>query len=224
MAEPPAEIHERQRRAHRRARTRGTAARRRRRDRRPAREQERARRADGRAQRRAARPTAKSARASGERAAGTLGTTLGTSTPTRLTATITTTIAATSTSTNGIERRAIQPRQAREGEHRGTDRQRGAAGQRDHAVVPDEHAGRHEPVHREERRHDREAAANDDRARVAAPRTDRHQQHGQRGGRQGADADAVEMHPERRHHHHAAVLDEHEGKGQRKSEKKPNRR
>ena len=46
----------------------------------------------------------------------------------------------------------------------------------------------------------------------------------QDGGGERADADAVEMHPQRRHHHHAAELGEHEGERQRETQEEHNRR
>ena len=65
-----------------------------------------------------------------------------------------------------------EPAQARQGEDCGTDRQRRGTGQRNHAVVPDEDPGGDQAVHREEGRHDREAACDDDGARIRAPRAD----------------------------------------------------
>ena len=79
-------------------------------------------------------------------------------------------------------------------------------------------------MHRKQGSHDREAAADDDCAGVTAPRAGRHQQERQDGRGERADADAVEMHPERRHHHHAAVLGEHEDKRQREAQEKHDRR
>ena len=77
-------------------------------------------------------------------------------------------------------------------------------------VLPDEHAGRDEPVHGEERGHDREPAGDDHRAGVTAPRPDRHQHERRGGSDERAHADAVEVHPQRRHHHHAAEQPEPE--------------
>ena len=60
----------------------------------------------------------------------------------------------------------------------------------------------------EDRRHDREAARHDDGACVPAASADREQRHGGCRSHEGADADAVEVHPQRRHHHRAAPLPE----------------
>jgi hypothetical protein len=71
------------------------------------------------------------------------------------------------------------------------------AGDRDQAVVAEDHAGRAQPVHREERRHQREPAADDHRAAVAFACADGRQGDGGCGGDERAHADAVEVHPER---------------------------
>ena len=160
-------------------------------------------------------PSASSIQAAGERASGTPGTSRGTSTPTRLTVRTIATTAATRPSRTGIDRRSLTTARRREGEDRRTDRERGGAGQRDDAVLPDEHAGRDEPVHGKERGHDREPSGDDDRAGVTAPRPDRHQHERRGSGGERAHADAVEVHPQRRHHHHAAEQPEHEHREQR---------
>ena len=108
----------------------------------------------------------------------------------------------------GDRPRRVQLAHTGEREHGRTDGQRGGAGERDDAVVTDEHAGGHKPVDGEQRRHDREAARHDDGARVAAASADREQRHGGCRSHEGADADAVEVHPQRRHHHRAAPLPE----------------
>jgi hypothetical protein len=65
-------------------------------------------------------------------------------------------------------------------------------------------------VHGEKRRHEREAAADDDGSHVALPCAVPRHCRSEHGRRERADADAVEVHPHRRHH---VVLAEEDERG-----------
>ena len=101
----------------------------------------------------------------------------------------------------GDRLRRVEVAKTRENEDRRAHRQGRPTAQGDQPVRADEHTGRHEPVHGEQRRHDGEGAADNHRAAVADPRSGHRQRDRRRRGREGGDADTVEVHPERRHDH-----------------------
>ena len=90
--------------------------------------------------------------------------------------------------------RAAQLRHRRQREHRPAHRQRGGAGEGDHAVVLHEHARRGQAVDGEQRGHGREGRAHDHRAAVAAARSHQRQRHGGERGQPGAHRDRQEVH------------------------------
>ena len=161
-------------------------------------------------------PIASSVHAAGERASGTPGRAAAREPRAGLTdRTIATTTIRDEAEQDGDRPAIVDDGEGRERQNRGADRERGGARERNHAVLSDEHTGSDEPVHREDRGHDREPACDHDRAGVATTRADGHQDERRRRGGQGADADAVEVHPQGRHDHHATEQPEPENGDQR---------
>ena len=93
----------------------------------------------------------------------------------------------------GDPARAAQGRDGREREQRGADRQRGAAGERDHAVHADDHSGRREAVDREQRGSRRERGAEQDGPAVACADAGHRQAGGHDRGGAGGDDDGEEV-------------------------------
>ena len=101
-------------------------------------------------------------------------------------------------------RRRSKGRKHGERKHRGSDGERRRAGDGDEAVHAHQDSRGHEPVDGKQRRHEREAACDDHRARILLPCTGGHEEDGRRHGDEGGHADAVEVHPHRRHEHDLA--------------------
>ncbi len=153
--------------------------------------------------------------AAGDPAAGTDGTSDGSSTPTTLTTTVAAATAAERAITFGIERGSTS---ARTPERASTAAPTGSVAAPVSAMTPfgpTSDAGRDEAVDGEQRSHDREAAADHDGAAVARADACGGEHDRSDGGDEGADADAVEVHGERRHEHAVACPEDERSRRQR---------
>ena len=95
--------------------------------------------------------------------------------------------------------RPAKRRKRRQREHRSPDRKGRAAGEADDAVHPDEKARGGEAVQGEEGSHDGEGRSDDHGSPIAAPRSDDRQGDRSEGSSQGREPDSAEVHLGREH-------------------------